>query len=60
MLDIEIDEDSHIGKEKYDKIRQKRLESLGIRFLRFTDLDVKKNMNGVVDVIENWIEQNIS
>jgi len=32
-----------------------RLESLGIRFLRFYDIDVKKNMNGVLSTIENWI-----
>ncbi len=60
MLAIEIDGDSHIDKEKYDKIRQKRLEGLGIKFLRFDDLDVKKNMSGVVDAIEDWIKQNIS
>jgi very-short-patch-repair endonuclease len=60
MLAIEIDGDSHIGKEKYDEIRQKRLEGLGIKFLRFADMDVKKNMNGVIETIENWIEQYIS
>ncbi|HED38219.1 MAG TPA: DUF559 domain-containing protein [Ignavibacteria bacterium] len=60
LLAIEIDGDSHIGKEKYDKIRQKRLEGLGVKFLRFADLDVKKNMNGVLETIEDWIEQHAS
>ncbi|MCH7754502.1 endonuclease domain-containing protein [candidate division KSB1 bacterium] len=55
MLVIEIDGESHIEKIVYDKHRQKRLESLGIRFLRFYDIDVKKNMNGVLSTIENWI-----
>jgi very-short-patch-repair endonuclease len=34
-----------------DDIRQERLESLGVRFLRFTDADVKRNMEMVVDSI---------
>ena len=55
MLVIEIDGESHNEKIEYDNHRQKRLESLGIRFLRFYDIDVKKNMNGVLSTIENWI-----
>ena len=31
------------------------LETLGLRFLRFSDLDVKSNMEGVISMIENWI-----
>jgi very-short-patch-repair endonuclease len=40
-----------------DDIRQERLESLGVRFLRFTDADVKRNMEMVVDSIEQWIDE---
>ena len=58
MLAIEIDGVSHESKEVADKIRQKRLGSLGISVLRFTDSDVKKNMEGVLNVIENWIDNN--
>jgi len=60
MLAIEIDGDSHDSEEAYDKDvkRQKRLEHLGVRFLRFDDLEVKKDMNNVIRVIENWIEKN--
>jgi len=47
-LIIEIDGDSHIGKEKADYERQMKLGFLGIKFLRVSDLDVKKNMNGVI------------
>ncbi len=41
MLAIEIDGESHIKKNEEDQIRQQRLESLGIHFLRFSDHDVK-------------------
>jgi len=60
MLVIEIDGESHNEKIEYDKHRQRRLESLGIRFLRLYDIDVKKNMNGVLSTIENWILNNIA
>jgi len=33
------------------------LESLGVRFLRFNDLDIKKNMSGILSVIGNWIRE---
>jgi len=58
-LAIEIDGSSHDGEEAKinDEIRQERLESLGVRFLRFTDADVKRNMEMVVDSIEQWIDE---
>jgi len=55
MLAIEIDGASHLDKTKADRERQARLESLGVRFLRFSDLDVKKNMESVLQTIERWI-----
>ena len=54
-LIIEVDGDSHIGKEKYDKKRQTQLESLGLTFLRFEDDYVRHNLNGVLIEIEKWI-----
>ncbi|PSB52738.1 hypothetical protein C7B77_20215 [Chamaesiphon polymorphus CCALA 037] len=58
-LAIEIDGSSHDGEaEKVnDDIRQERLKSLGVRFLRFTDADVKRNMEMVLDSIELWIDE---
>jgi len=56
MLAIEIDGESHIHKIEEDQIRQQRLESLGIFFLRFSDHDVKNNMDGVLKRIESWAE----
>jgi very-short-patch-repair endonuclease len=57
-LAIEIDGDTHIYKYDYDEERQKKLENLGVRFLRFEDIEVKKNMNNVLRVIEDWIVKN--
>lgn len=58
MLAIEIDGATHYCDEEKDEKRQKRLESFGIRFLRFGDAQVKKNLEGVVDEIRFWIEEN--
>ncbi len=56
-LIIEIDGISHYDKFDTDDLRQKKLEKLGFSFLRFSDQDVKKNINGVLSCIESWIKQ---
>lgn len=56
-LIIEIDGESHIGKEEYDRKRQEDLESLGLSFLRFDDLEVRYNLDNVIKTLENWIDQ---
>jgi very-short-patch-repair endonuclease len=55
MLAIEIDGETHFDQLKKDEIRQGNIEKLGISFLRFGDLQVKKNIAGVVMEIEDWI-----
>jgi very-short-patch-repair endonuclease len=55
MLAVEIDGASHVDKDEEDKERQEDLESLGIRFLRFQDDLVKKDLGIVVDIIKQWI-----
>ncbi|RLC53880.1 MAG: hypothetical protein DRH89_10115, partial [Candidatus Cloacimonadota bacterium] len=50
---------SHNDKVEYDKFRQGKLEKLGVRFIRFRDEDVKKNMQGCIDYLKDWIEENI-
>jgi len=55
MLVIEIDGETHNYKVEKDQIRQNRLESLGINLLRFLDIDVKRNMNGVLLTLNTWI-----
>lgn len=57
MLAIEVDGESHYGNEERDNKRQKRLEELGISFLRFNNLDVKHNLDGVIRKIEGWIDE---
>jgi very-short-patch-repair endonuclease len=57
QLAIEIDgaihfEEGHQGK---DLKRQKRLESLGVNVIRFSDLDVKNNLSWVLEEISNTI-----
>ena len=58
FLAIEIDGDTHIYRYDYDDERQKELERLGVRFLRFDDIEVKKNMSNVLRAIAGWIEKN--
>ena len=55
VLAIEIDGETHFDQLKKDEIRQGNIEKLGISFLRFGDLQVKKNIAGVVMEIEDWI-----
>jgi very-short-patch-repair endonuclease len=60
QLAIEIDGDTHIYRYDYDEERQRNLEKLGIHFLRFDDIEVKKNVSNVLRVISDWIEKNRS
>lgn len=59
QLAIELDGESHTweGAPERDQIRQQRLEFLGVRFLRFDDLDVKKKMGYVLNAIYDWIKE---
>ena len=57
-LAIEIDGDTHIYRYDYDDERQTSLEKLGVHFLRFEDIEVKKNMTNVLRVIEDWVQKN--
>ena len=52
-LAVEIDGDSHFNEEAqgYDQIREAFIGSLGIRFLRFTNEEVYRNLDGVLESI---------
>ena len=54
-LVIEIDGDSHNHKYLADKKRQKELESYGLSFLRFDDLEIKNDINNVLRTIQEWV-----
>lgn len=58
MLAIEIDGESHVGKEEYDTLRDERLRNFGIHVLHFDDLEVRQNLGGVIMKIESWMEKN--
>jgi very-short-patch-repair endonuclease len=57
MLVIEVDGSSHNDKYNYDVNRQTKLQDLGVKFIRFSDVDVKKNMNGVLSALKNKVDE---
>lgn len=58
LLALEIDGDTHYHDDQpiKDQKRQKQLESLGVKFLRFDDIDVKSNIKWVVNEILHYIQ----
>lgn len=59
LLVIEIDGESHYGKEDKDEKRDKRLNQLGVTVLRFDDPDVRYDLEKVLERIEGWIKENM-
>ncbi len=57
-LVIEIDGCSHGFEEVYlnDIKREEILKSIGLKFLRFDDMEVKLNRNNVLRVIKDYIK----
>jgi very-short-patch-repair endonuclease len=55
QLAIEVDGAIHFEEDHQirDEIRQNRLESLGVCFIRFSDLDVKNNLIWVLNEISS-------
>ena len=45
------------GAEEQDIARQEHIEAFGIRFLRFTNEDVYKNIDGVCQRMFNFIDE---
>jgi very-short-patch-repair endonuclease len=56
-LVVEVDGGQHLTKEamEYDKVRSEFLNSLGLTVLRFTNVDVIDNIEGVVVTIEKYL-----
>jgi very-short-patch-repair endonuclease len=54
---IEIDGSSHNDKLENDKLREKRLVELGIKVVRFTEAEVKDNLEGVLFFIKEKLEE---
>ena len=57
LLGIEVDGYSHEILEVYnkDRIKEKRMNELGITILRFSDFEVLKDMENVIRAIEFYI-----
>jgi len=51
-LAVEIDGSIHNYKMQEDKNRQKNIESIGIKVVRFLDSDVRYNLEGVIENIK--------
>lgn len=58
---IEIDGESHLANEQmeYDQARTEHLEGLGYKVIRFTNNDVRYNINEVVSEIIRVVEKRI-
>ena len=56
-LAIEIDGNTHDYNYDHDEHRQKTLENLGIKFIRFSDHEVKRSMNDVLRALEFKIRE---
>ena len=60
-LAIEVDGESHFHDDRPEKdlSRQKRLESLGVEFIRFNDIDIKTNIKWVINELYNKINDKL-
>ncbi len=54
-LIIELDGDSHILRAAQDTERTEWLESKGYTVLRFTNAEVRDNVEGVFEAIVSWL-----
>ena len=58
-LIIEVDGPIHQYQQEQDAIRQRCLEEAGITVLRFTNLEVFNNIDGVLAVIERAVSERL-
>ena len=56
-LVVELDGDTHAGREAYDAARTRFLESKGYRLLRYTNLEVMQNLDGVLQHLASVIDE---
>ena len=59
MLALEVDGSGHDHEAAYyeDQRRQRELEAMGVRFLRFRESEVRDNLRGVVAAIQEWLDR---
>lgn len=56
-LVIELDGDTHALQESYDRRRTRFLESVGYRVVRYSNVDVMQNLDGVLVHLVGVIEE---
>jgi len=56
-LVVELDGDSHSQQQAYDVARTRALEHEGYRVIRFSNLDVMQNMDGVLMQLAGVIDE---
>ena len=56
---VEIDGDSHFNEEAqgYDQVREAFIGSFGIKFIRFTNEEVYRNLDGVFESIVEFAQK---
>ena len=59
-LIVELDGDSHEGREQYDAQRTRNLANEGFRIIRFVNTDVFENLDGVLEAILSECESSAS
>ena len=52
MLVVEIDGETHLGRERHDERRTLFLQGQGFRVIRFTNVDVRNNLEQVLIQID--------
>ena len=57
MLVVEVDSEIHYDRIDYANGRSAEMEKLGIKVIRFTNLDVENNINKVIMKIETIVKE---
>ena len=56
-LVVELDDSSHEDKTEYDRIRSQKLEDYGYRIIRFLNVDIYEDIDGVMEELARYIGQ---
>ncbi len=57
MLAVEIDGDTHANQRQYDRMRTEKLNILGIKVIRYSNIDVMRNIEGVYEDLNDVVKQ---
>ena len=58
-LVIELDGRYHDFKVEYDERRQKRIESHGVQFIRFTEKEIIEDIDPILEEIRYWVTERV-